>query len=281
MSVKTNQKLKGFLFMLIITISTVNSLLIKQTPKVRTLKTKAVHIDTPKRRNAHTGHTIKIKSKKERRLSLNLEKKQFKSRSYHKQSAKGHKLARKLVPSKNIHKSSSQSRPKQKISESHQELNDNKKLATRSLKSNDSGALMSLVLIAAIVFIIAQAPMWGVMIFAMPIFLEMITSILGTNCGRSLKAIKPQVRLLKKNKDNKFNKQMIAEEERKIVLYMHSHHFSVGPETTEPELYNITSKYLKDVYHVKEKGFRKELKRILHTLYKNTDKIMGKIKEAL
>lgn len=278
MSVKTDKILKNTIMLLLLIVLSANSLLLKNSQKRinKSQKTLKLSSSSSHLRNSSNHHTKQI----ERKLLLketgrSVPKSRFTTKNDNINSKPGRKLVPTTIQAQNIPKiPKTESKPngdiaKQKSSHPVERL------------LTDGSQVISLVLIAAVVFLIAQAPMWGLMIFALPIFLEILSTILGLKSGRTLRKLKPELRNLKKSSKNNVNEELIALEEKKIVLYMNKNHFKLGPDTTEPQMFNIIGKYLKDEYHMKERTYTKKLNDILDALYKNKDQIIDKITQAL
>ena len=274
MSVNLNNRLKGVFIVLVIVMLSTNSLLIKRKSVRKENKSKQLGVRSKDRVHSETNEKRDIlnqKRKLKKKSNTNL-----KSRKTHKAVKSKAQTARKLLSLSNKFNKKPQTKEQRALSKNRKDGKSKALHKNRRLSRSDGTQLLSLALIAAIVFIIAEAPLWGLIIFSVPIFLEVLTSITGFGCGRTLKLLKPKIRKLKGNRQKKFNKQLVNQEQRKIVLFLNKNHIKLGSKPNEPQLYKVIGKYLQSEYHMKEENYKTEVHKVLHALFKNRQKIMDK-----
>ena len=144
-----------------------------------------------------------------------------------------------------------------------------------------SYTVLTLFLVAIIVFLLAEAPAFAAVIFALPVMMEIIATIVSATACRSLRLTQPKIRALKTSTDNKISRSVFDSEKEKVVRFLQRYNIKLDKGLDERKLYQVVSRYFKDQYGMQEKEHAKDLKKVAKTVMANSKKIVKMITDAV
>ena len=148
------------------------------------------------------------------------------------------------------------------------------------------GSFFPVMVVALVAYLMITAPYFGFLLFGLPMFLNMLSSVLGKDCGKKdgkgrLLHTGVSKKVIMKHVKTKLTQDSIIDEGRKLLKFLKAQNVTFGEPIDKRSFLKLLQKYTsKDERFKKEKNIGQQLKSMVDNIYSHEEQISNILSNA-